>query len=493
MAVTEVASRARRLIVVAVAAGAAGAAQAAWFVERANGSATANLETGPDYLFAAVVIALPLGWGVRILWRRSAMHGWLLVAAGSMGAIALLQHALAIRAARAGDVSPFWFWPSTWMVGLSLAMLCLVPARVLWPRGNRFEWVCLTAIAVVIVVEGLSPGSMDGVGPGLPPPMNPWGVASVADVGPWISLGAGVLLFAYAAAACGTLAFSAIRGRRKAGSLPWVMLAFGLPATALGAAAGAATGFGWFEGGWLALFVWPLLVAGSVLAWTVRSWQAERRTSAELRRTASVRDEERKRVRRDLHDGIGPALAGMRLQVEALRDLLPADSVAVPAVDLLRGTLDDTLGELRRIVDGMRPSLLEDRTIGEAIGDLTRSMTSDVPGAPTVTSHITATPPEIPASVESALLRVCAEALSNAVRHGRPTACRVSLSFDDGLARLSVADDGPGIDGSPKGMGMRSMRARIEEVGGVLSVGPGVDGSGTLVSAQVPILAGGPR
>jgi len=210
-----------------------------------------------------------------------------------------------------------------------------------------------------------------------------------------------------------------------------------------------------------------LLVADELQADLRRSWE----------RTVLAREEERRRLRRDLHDGVGPALAGMALQLDALAGRLAADPALAARAEDLRDRLRGTVTEVRQIVDGLRPAPVDQLGLAGAL----RGLATD--GVQVEVDL----PRELPAAVEVAAYRIAGEALANALRHAGAT--RVALTatlYGDGL-RLEVADDGIGFGaGVTAGVGLQSLHERAAEVGGALSVESAL-GSGTRVTAVLPV------
>jgi signal transduction histidine kinase len=212
------------------------------------------------------------------------------------------------------------------------------------------------------------------------------------------------------------------------------------------------------------------------------------RLSADLQRSrerlVTAREEERRRLRRDLHDGLGPQLAGLTMTAEAARDAIAGDPAHARA--LLDGLIEQTqeaVADVRRVVYGLRPPALD--AIG-LLGAL-RLHASQHPGLQV--SVLTPDElPTLPAAVEVALYRIAAEALSNAEHHANAASCTLRLALDRtaGTVRLEIADDGRGIDSERgTGVGLSSMRERAAELGGTLTVAAGT-GGGTVVTAVLP-------
>jgi signal transduction histidine kinase len=197
-------------------------------------------------------------------------------------------------------------------------------------------------------------------------------------------------------------------------------------------------------------------------------------------RLVLAREEERRRLRRDLHDGLGPALAGLTLRVDTVRNLLADPVVAEQELLRLREGIQSTVRDVRRIVEGLRPAALDDLGLAEAVHQL-----ADRTATPSV--EVACDPlPRLPAAVEVAAYRIIQEALSNATRHGGASQVRVGLSLDGAALAVTVADDGSGeVVPRPGGVGLSSMRERAEEIGGRFELAA-CPGSGTVLSVVLP-------
>jgi signal transduction histidine kinase len=206
----------------------------------------------------------------------------------------------------------------------------------------------------------------------------------------------------------------------------------------------------------------------------------------ELRRSRqdilSGREEERRRIRRDLHDGLGPALAAIAMQVDTARAIVDDDPDG--ARDLLSAVTlqaEEVVAEVRRLVYDLRPPALDQLGLVGAIERLaaqtcTSSLTVSVEAAPEL--------PRLPAATEVAVYRIVSEALTNAARHARATLCRVAIHVSEGALSVVIEDDGVGIvPGVARGIGLKSMEDRATEVGGALGIEPR-QGGGTTVSGS---------
>ncbi len=212
----------------------------------------------------------------------------------------------------------------------------------------------------------------------------------------------------------------------------------------------------------------------------------DRRLTVELQRALEsvvlAREEERRRLRRDLHDGLGPALAGHLLRLDVVaRELVPG-SRAAELVDALRDDLRVTVVDVRRVVEGLRPPALDDLGLEGALSQAVQRLTA---GAGVDVELAMSDLPPLPAATEVAAFRIVTEAVTNVVRHAHARHCRVCVTVADGCLRLEIADDGDGLaDGPSTGHGLHTMRERAEEMRGSLRL---VSAAGTTVLAELPV------
>ncbi|MGY1673221.1 sensor histidine kinase [Geodermatophilus sp. SYSU D00710] len=203
----------------------------------------------------------------------------------------------------------------------------------------------------------------------------------------------------------------------------------------------------------------------------------------------TAREEERRRLRRDLHDGLGPSLGAVVLRIDTARNL--AATRPEDADRLLRQARDDVaaaLGDVRRLVHDLRPPALDDVGLAGAVRQQAERLL-----APQVTVTVDAGDlGELPAAVEVAAYRIASEALANAARHARATRVRATLGREDGDLVVTVADDGVGIaPDRAAGVGLVSLRERAAELGGHCTVSCPPEG-GTEVRAVLPVEGGAP-
>jgi signal transduction histidine kinase len=203
-------------------------------------------------------------------------------------------------------------------------------------------------------------------------------------------------------------------------------------------------------------------------------------------RIVQLREEERRRIRRDLHDGLGPALAGLTFTLEAVRnltesDLQRADELLVSATEQVQ----TMIGDVRRLIYGLRPATLDQLGLAASLRGLASQESS--PGT-SVTIDAPSALPQLPAAVEVAAYWIAQEALTNVRRHAHAHTCSVRVAVEPTVLRLEVADDGGGFTSGSTGIGLHTMKERAAEIGGTCEIGSR-DGGGTVVTASLPRLA----
>lgn len=208
--------------------------------------------------------------------------------------------------------------------------------------------------------------------------------------------------------------------------------------------------------------------------------------TAELRRSrqqvVTAREEERRRLRRDLHDGLGPTLAAIGAGLEAALDDDLSKDARQRLLSRLLGGSEESLAEVRRLVYQLRPPSLDELGLVEAI----RALAIEVcRGGPDVVVVAEPPPGPLPAGAEVAAYRIAAEAVTNVARHAHATRCVIELRQEAEGLLVEVRDDGRGLAGRP-GVGLQAMRERADELGGTLTVVPLAWG-GTVVRARLPL------
>ncbi len=232
-----------------------------------------------------------------------------------------------------------------------------------------------------------------------------------------------------------------------------------------------------------------LEVLAAPLAVAVRATELSESLQRSRERIVAAREEERRRLRRDLHDGLGPVLTGISFQADAAGNLLTSDpSRAAQLLVALRSAATEAIDDVRRLVHDLRPPALDELGL---VGALRQHADQLGAGAPAVDVHAPDDLPPLPAAVEVAAYRIGAEALNNAVRHAGAGHVELRITVEDAL-ELDVRDDGrtDGADaGWTPGVGLTSMTERAAELGGTVRLTPGGDGG--RVVARLPLAGAG--
>jgi two-component system NarL family sensor kinase len=199
----------------------------------------------------------------------------------------------------------------------------------------------------------------------------------------------------------------------------------------------------------------------------------------------TTREEERRRIRRDLHDGLGPALASLSLKLDAARNFLEANP---GQTNLLLGEIKSqvqaAIADIRRLVYELRPPALDELGLVSAIRE--QAAQYNVANGLRVSVIAENELPALPAAVEVAAYRIVLEALTNAVRHSHAHHCEIRMALGDAL-QIEIIDDGIGIAPTHRaGVGLASMRERAAELGGTCVV-ESLPGGGTRVIARLPV------
>ena len=208
---------------------------------------------------------------------------------------------------------------------------------------------------------------------------------------------------------------------------------------------------------------------------------------ASRQRLIEAREEERRRLRRDLHDGLGPTLAAQVFRVGAARNLYAKQPAKADGfLEQIEQSVSGTVIDIKRLVDELRPPQLDRLGLADAIRDYVLKL--EVPFQ--IVLDLAAVPDDISAATEVAAWRIVQTALDNVARHAEAATCWLTLEENDDALMLTVADNGVGMkDETIQGVGLRSMHERTEELGGTLRVGRHESG-GTLVSVSLPLSAG---
>ncbi|HET7195709.1 MAG TPA: sensor histidine kinase [Nocardioides sp.] len=201
----------------------------------------------------------------------------------------------------------------------------------------------------------------------------------------------------------------------------------------------------------------------------------------------AAREEERLRLRRELHDGLGATLAGLRLQVESAQALV-SDGPAVRLLDHADSGVAQAVAEVRSITDDLRPPAIDELGLARALTLLAERLGSDRCAVEVEICDL----PTVTPAVEVAAYRIASEALANAVRHSGAGRVRLEVGRDGTSLHIRVTDDGAGLRrpsgaASGSGIGLASMQERAEEIGGSFELTEAPGGRGTVVRAALPL------
>ena len=222
------------------------------------------------------------------------------------------------------------------------------------------------------------------------------------------------------------------------------------------------------------------------LAEVQASQEALRRLSRQLQ---SARETERRHIAREIHDELGGALTGLKMDAVALRRGLPPDETALAAkADGMTALIDTTIQTVRRLASELRPSQLDDLGLVAALEWLAGDFATRTGLAVHFEANVDYL--ELDPDQAIALYRTAQESLTNVARHAGASGVNVGLTLDDRTLHLVIADDGRGITadeiGQPGSLGLVSMRERIFSVAGELSI-EGVPGHGTRINVRMPL------
>jgi two-component system NarL family sensor kinase len=221
------------------------------------------------------------------------------------------------------------------------------------------------------------------------------------------------------------------------------------------------------------------------LALAVQSRQLADAVEESRKRVVAGRAEERRRLRRDLHDGVGPSLTGIAMNADAAANLLGSDpQTAEPLIRRVAADTRESIAEIRRIIEGLRPSVLDGSDLVEAIRLRAESLSSASSGL-VIDVHGPPHSRPLDAAVEDAAYRIATEALNNIVKHSSATRADVNVSVGDQEIDIVVQDDGRSAERWEPGVGLGAMAERAAELGGRFMGGP--TSMGGRVHAVIPL------
>jgi two-component system, NarL family, sensor kinase len=199
----------------------------------------------------------------------------------------------------------------------------------------------------------------------------------------------------------------------------------------------------------------------------------------------TAREEERRRLRRDLHDGLGPTLAGLTLGLDTARTRAAGEPELQELLGRLKAETQRAVTDVRRIVYGLRPPALDELGLVGSLREEVGRLRLQAPELSVTLDAVGEDLSDLPAAVEVACYRIVSEALTNVTRHAHASQCSVRIQFDHGLD-VDVHDDGVGLpEGWRTGVGIASMRERVAELGGELAIEPCLP-HGTRITARLP-------
>lgn len=229
-----------------------------------------------------------------------------------------------------------------------------------------------------------------------------------------------------------------------------------------------------------------LRIVAPLLAQTLRAQALARDLQASRNAAITAIEEERRRLRRDLHDGLGPTLSGVAFSADAARNQLTSDPASADELlERLRADTTAAIAEVRRLVEGLRPPALDELGLLGAVRQHADKLHADGGVPLQVTISAPEPLPDLSAAAEVTAYRIVVEALTNVARHAAATRADVEFDVSGGELRLAVHDDGRGAASWSPGVGMSSMRERVEQVGGTLTAAPQTEGG--RVEAVIPI------
>jgi signal transduction histidine kinase len=212
----------------------------------------------------------------------------------------------------------------------------------------------------------------------------------------------------------------------------------------------------------------------------------------QLAQVTAAQEEERQRIARELHDGVGPALASLNLRLRTAAKSVQPNPAAAQELKELADLTQANIQDIRRLIYDLRPAVLDELGLVAALREYVDRYQQEQ--GLSVMLSLPEGRRRLPAPLETTVFRVIQEALTNAARHAKARHVDVALDWDAAQVTLRIADDGQGFDlheaaARAKGgqhLGLWSMRERIEQLGGQLDM-QSAPGSGTTIQATVPL------
>jgi signal transduction histidine kinase len=207
-------------------------------------------------------------------------------------------------------------------------------------------------------------------------------------------------------------------------------------------------------------------------------------------RLVITREEERRRLRRDLHDGLGPALASLPLKIDAAIDLIAQDQQkSVSLLGDVKRQAQGLVADVRRVVHDLRPPALDELGLTEALRSALSQLRTH-PNGLQITFSADDLPANLPAAVEAATYRITMEAATNVIKHAHAEHCWIMLQTTityPPILQIAIEDDGVGLPHAVvPNVGLHSMRERTEELGGSFQIQP-LPSGGTRITVSLPL------
>ncbi len=414
--------------------------------------------------------------------QPKAPMAWLMLAVAGAWASVPLSFFVALVLNDGGHpLAPSVGWVTNWIwvpaQALTMLMLLRFPTgRLPGPRWKVAEWAVLVWAGVAALTTALLPGPI-GAGP-LEPLTNPIGVPALADVGDSLLSGLFIVLPGLIVVACASPISRWRNGdRSERRALRWLALAAAV--VALSAPLAILSEEGQVLQG-AAFLLLPIAVGTAVVR--EQLWDLDLRLRYD--RLQAARREERERLRRELHDSLGPVLGSVSMRAEAARNLLAlGDATRVDELLTSIGASTElALGEVRRLIDELGPSVLEGSELSIALNEHVEAYSDHFPV--TVVAHPDPLPELDPGMATTAFL-VIAEAVRNAARHSGGTRATVTLNLLDQRLGVEVTDDGRGLRNARAGVGRVGMERRVSDAGGRFWIEDASAG-GTVVRFELP-------
>jgi two-component system, NarL family, sensor histidine kinase UhpB len=234
-----------------------------------------------------------------------------------------------------------------------------------------------------------------------------------------------------------------------------------------------------------ALGLWVLRLMSRVHVLNERLAERSSKLHAFAVELIRAEEDQRSRIARELHDGLGQLMTAVNIELKVLRDAAPAELLA--RVDDVSALSAQVMAEMRRISQELRPAILDEMGLGEAVRALVRRLERHLQIELVLEGRLEV----LPADAAIACYRLVQEALNNVVRHSGAKRAWVKLARHDDRLEVEVSDDGKGIDYDPAAkldghFGLMGLEQRISAIGGSFRFGKSEHGGAT-VAATIPV------